>query len=305
MGPRTQKGDVGKAYDSVVSEWEQRIGDPLGYHFWSYGVFDRVIQPHADGARAILDIGCGTGAWLADQGERDGNRLLVGVDISCEMARNANKSCGCPIVVGDAERQPFRNNAFDLVVSRGDAIIQAYNPLEAFSEIHRVLMPGGRVCFEGGLSDTPFEGLCREDGEALYRKDTIRSQGVSILIIERYHLPEDLRTRAEEELGDEGFHPTNWSEAALARATSVEERHLLLGGESNIRRLLSDVGLVLEGILGTGVLGWLVSTKSLSKEVIDRLAVQADTAIEVAAALSKHTDLAKSHRVTVIANKKP
>ena len=304
MGPRTQKGDVGKAYDSVADEWEQKILDPYGYHFWSYNVFDRVIQPYADGAQVILDIGCGTGAWLADQGERNSDRLLLGIDISNEMAKRANKKCGCPIVVADAERQPFKDDIFDLIVSRGDAIIQAYNPLEAFSEVHRILMPGGRVCFEGSWSSTPFEGLCREDDETIYRKDTIRSEGeVKFLNIERYHLPNNLQTKAEKELGDEEFYPTKWPKAKLTRATSIEKRHMLVMEKGNIQRLLRGVDLVLEDIMGTGVLGWQVSTKNLSQEIIDKITMQANTAIEKAAEMSRHTDLAESHRVTVIAQK--
>ena len=303
MGLGTQKGGTGKAYDPVAAGWEEKIRDTSGYHFWSYGVFDRIIQPHADRAGTILDIGCGTGSWLADQRRRDPSRSLVGIDISHQIAKTAKSHCGCLIVVGDADRQPFKNDAFDLVVSRGDAVTQAYDPLEAFSEVHRVLVPGGRVCFEMGWSLTPFEGLCREDGEAMYRKDTIHSGDVDILIMTRYRLPGDLRTRADGELGDQEHHPTRWNAAELAKATSVEERHLLVGGESNIQRVLSGVGLTLEGIHGTGVLGWLVSTKRLPQEVIHTLATQADIAIEVAAALSRHTDPAESQRVTIIANK--
>jgi ubiquinone/menaquinone biosynthesis C-methylase UbiE len=230
MGPRSWRGDVGKAYDSVANQWKQKILDFYGYHYWSYGVFDRLIQPFADESRVILDIGCGTGNWLADQKNRKGKRVLVGIEVSREMAKYAHEESGCLIVLGDAERQPFRDEAFDFLTSRGDAITQAYDILEAFSEVYRLLKPGGFVCIEMSWGNTPFEGLCRENAEIIFRKDTILTErGVKIQCIRKYHLPVGLRDKAEEELGDEVFHQVKWSETRLAQTTSVEERQILVG----------------------------------------------------------------------------
>lgn len=127
---------------------------------------------------------------------------------------------------------------------------------------------------------------------------------MKFLNIERYHLPKNLKIKAGKELGDEEFYPTKWPEAILTRATSIEVRHILTMEEDNIQRLLRVVNLVPEDIMGTGVLGWQVSTKNFSHEEIDNMTMQADMAIEKAAEMSKHTDLAESHRVTVIAYKK-
>ncbi len=296
-----EKGDIGAEYDSVCEEWEEKILNPTGYHFWSYGVFDRMVQPHADRAGAILDLGCGTGSWLAQQGK---GRLLVGLDISLGMAREAKKASQA-IVVGDAERLPFKGDVFDLVLSRGDSITQAYDVLEAFGEVHRVLASGGRLCFEMGWGCKPFGGLILEEGEVVYRRDFILCDKVMIQALRKYHLPEDLRKKAEEELGGEPFHRTEWSEKLIAQAKRVVETHILVGSEPNVRNALKMSGLTLEGVLGTGVLGWQVSTKQLSEELIETITKCSDVAIDVAALLSSYVDLARCHRATVIASKQP
>ncbi len=298
-----QAGDVGKAYDHAAEGWDAKITDPSGYHFWAYGVFDRIVQPYADRAGSILDIGCGTGAWLADQRQRYRAKFLVGIDLSPEMVARARGSSGNVTVLGQAEYLPFKEGAFDLVVSRGDAITQAYRPLQALSEVTRVLGAGGHLCFEMAWGSIPFEGICRDDAEILYRRDTIGSHGTRVLVVKRYHLPEDLRVRAERNLGHERYQSSKWPEEWLARATSVEERHMLMGAERNVREALSIVGLCTERILGTGVMGWLVSTRHLPKAALARLATNSDTAMEAAAALSGHVDLRRSKRVTVIASK--
>jgi SAM-dependent methyltransferase len=298
-----QAGDVGKAYDHAAEGWDGKIADPFGYHFWAYGVFDKIVQPYADRAGRILDIGCGTGAWLADQRQRDRAKTLVGIDLSSEMVSRARKrSCGV-IVHGQAECLPFKEDAFNLVVSRGDAITQAYRPLQAFSEVSRVLAPGGHLCLEMAWGSIPFEGICREDADIIYRRDTIGSEDVRVLIMKRYHLPEDLRGRAERELGKERYHSTKWPERWVAKATSVEERHMLIGEEGNVKGALSGAGLSMERILGTGVMGWLFSTRRLPKGAMARLTASSDAAMEVAAALSGHIDLRRSKRVTVVATK--
>jgi ubiquinone/menaquinone biosynthesis C-methylase UbiE len=305
MGLGTQKGDVGRAYDSVAHQWQQKILNPTGYHFWSYGVFDRLIQPYADESRVILDIGCGTGDWLANQKKRDGERVLVGIDVSCEMAKRAKEMSDCIIVIGDAERQPFKDEVFDFLASRGDAITQAYDIITAFSEVYRLLKPGGRVCFEMSWGNIPFEGLCREDNETLYRKDTILTQrGVKIQSTKRYHLQGKNKCIAVEELGEEEFDQTKWPDAKLEQATHVEERHILVGEEHNIQRLITGANLVLEDILDTGILGWQISTKTLSQNEIKRITGQVGTALEEAIERTKHTNLENSHRVTVKAWKR-
>lgn len=94
----------------------------------------------------VLDIGCGTGALLSRIVESFPSTRCIGIDLAvgmCVAAREkgGGRSVG-EFVAGDAERLPFRDGHFDLVVSA--SVFQWLDSLDAaFSEAFRVLVPGG------------------------------------------------------------------------------------------------------------------------------------------------------------------
>jgi len=102
------------------------------------------VRPHM----RILDVGCGVGhfiAWLAARAPA----AYHGVDVSSASLRRARTTTpGASWVVGDAERLPYRDAAFDRVACNGAA--HHFPDLGvACAELHRVLVPGGRlVLFE-------------------------------------------------------------------------------------------------------------------------------------------------------------
>jgi len=74
----------------------------------------------------------------------------VGLDLSdavLELARENAQESGVSSRVsfekGDAEDMPFEDDTFDLVIS-GNTLHLVKNPVRMFSEIQRVLKPGGR-----------------------------------------------------------------------------------------------------------------------------------------------------------------
>jgi malonyl-CoA O-methyltransferase len=89
--------------------------------------FSRLFQQdwHAEmishvprGAREILDLGCGTGFFLAELEARHPGS--VGLDISHEMLKVSDQYVpGARLVTADAERLPFRPGAFDVVFCKG------------------------------------------------------------------------------------------------------------------------------------------------------------------------------------------
>ena len=115
------------------------------------------------GVRAILDVGCGSGAMLdsiAGQmpASYDGRPRLVGVDLSPRMLEVARRKLGAraSLTAGDAARLPFRSQVFDVALSA--SVLHFWRePRAALGEIRRVLAPGGRVAITDWCADAWIE----------------------------------------------------------------------------------------------------------------------------------------------------
>lgn len=96
-------------------------------------------------AFAMLEVGCGTGNYLAEIQSSSGCACF-GIDPSEEMLALAkSRSQKIELVKGSAERLGFPDGMFDLVYSV-DVIHHVKNRLDYFLEAARVLRPGGRLC---------------------------------------------------------------------------------------------------------------------------------------------------------------
>lgn len=100
-------------------------------------------QGQAAQAARILEIGCGTG--LFTEALRHSGAMVVGLDISWDLLHQACRNRDVRVFVGDAERLPFPDRTFDLVV--GVSVLHHLNLRAAVPEIRRVLKPGGRIAF--------------------------------------------------------------------------------------------------------------------------------------------------------------
>ena len=99
----------------------------------------------------MLDLGSGAGTdsliaarMVGEQGH------VTGIDMTQEMlakVRAAAAEMGATnveFVEGEAERLPFRDASFDIVISNG--VIDLIPDKDAvFTELYRVLAPGGRI----------------------------------------------------------------------------------------------------------------------------------------------------------------
>jgi SAM-dependent methyltransferase len=98
----------------------------------------------------VLDVGCGTGVVAITAALRGAS--VSGVDLTPELlehARENEKIAGCgPIewTEGDAERLPYPDESFDVVVSQFGHMFSP-RPDVALAEMRRVLKPGGRIAF--------------------------------------------------------------------------------------------------------------------------------------------------------------
>jgi SAM-dependent methyltransferase len=93
----------------------------------------------------VLDIGTGTGANLRML-QAQGHYNVVGLDMSdAAISYCASKGLGT-VKKGDICDLPFPNNAFSFVFAT-DVIEHVDDDEKALREIHRVLIPGGKVLF--------------------------------------------------------------------------------------------------------------------------------------------------------------
>lgn len=88
----------------------------------------------------VLDIGLGTGK-IAEVFYKK-VKYVVGIDICIDMVMQAKKYAN-KIVITSAEEMPFKDNAFDVCVSRQG--LQFMEVDKVLKQIHRVLKPNGTV----------------------------------------------------------------------------------------------------------------------------------------------------------------
>jgi demethylmenaquinone methyltransferase/2-methoxy-6-polyprenyl-1,4-benzoquinol methylase len=94
----------------------------------------------------VLDVAVGTGLVAREAlGVLGGDGLLVGLDPSAGMLRQACRHIALSGVLGVGEGIPVRDGSFDFL-SMGYALRHLSDLHVTFREFHRVLRPGGAVC---------------------------------------------------------------------------------------------------------------------------------------------------------------
>ena len=145
-------------WDTNAQEYYADYGDVLGDAdlLWCpEGLREAEAQLLGDPAelagRDVLEVGCGAaqaGRWLVSQGAR-----VTAFDVSraqLDKARELDEKTGIVVpalVQADAQRLPFRDASFDLVVSAFGAIPFVADSAATMRELARVTRPGGKVAF--------------------------------------------------------------------------------------------------------------------------------------------------------------
>jgi len=143
--------------------------------------FSRLFQQdwHAEmishvppGAERILDLGCGTGFFLAELAA--GHPGSVGLDISHDMLKVSDEYVpGARLVTGDAGRLPFRRSAFDVVFCKG-SLHHTRDHVGFLTNCREALRAGGVLIMSEPCNDNPLIRLARA---LLYRKSAHFDQG--------------------------------------------------------------------------------------------------------------------------------
>ena len=101
------------------------------------------LTSNSDNLNSILDLGCGTGAFLA-QAAASGFAKTCGVDTSPKMIAIAQKNAPtATIKLGDFTQIPWASSSFDNIVTI-EAIYYCSEPIQVLQEVVRTLKPGGR-----------------------------------------------------------------------------------------------------------------------------------------------------------------
>jgi SAM-dependent methyltransferase len=129
----------------------------------SRALYEGLIRSRSKGG-AALEYGCGQGSH-AQFMARHGASRVVGIDISDVAIETARKAAADAGVANteyrrmNAEYLEFDDNSFDLIC--GTAILHHLDLAKAYSELARVLRPGGLAVFMEPLGHNPLINLYR------------------------------------------------------------------------------------------------------------------------------------------------
>jgi SAM-dependent methyltransferase len=166
----------------------------------------------------VLDIGSGIGGTSRCLAKEFGCRV-TGIDLSddyCRVASMLTEKVGLDGLInyhrGDATNLPFEDNEFDVVWTEHVAM-NIPNKRRFYSEMHRVLRPGGTLAI--------YDVLAGSSGSVLFPVPWARTPDTSFLVS-----PEELR----ELLRDSGFTVSDWKD------TTAEAREWFVNLAERIRR---------------------------------------------------------------------
>jgi SAM-dependent methyltransferase len=179
------KSEIKKTYASVSEEPQQDFifptgrawAEDLGYPAELANVPDAAVESFAGVANPwgmgrlaagerVLDLGSGAGTDSLIAAQMVGDKgHVTGVDMTPQMlakARAAAAEMGASnieFLEAEAERLPFSDGSFDVVVSNG--VIDLIPDKDAvFSELFRVLVPGGRM----QIADVTIQNPVSDEG---------------------------------------------------------------------------------------------------------------------------------------------
>ena len=181
------RSEIRRTYASVSNDPDQEFMFPTG-RAWARDLgyppdllaripetscesFAGVANPFSLGplmpGEVVLDVGCGAGMDTLIAAQMVGHTgSVTGIDMTPDMVAKARRSTAAmgaghvTIVEGSAERLPFDDASFDVVISNG--VIDLIPDKDAvFAEITRVLRPGGRI----QLADVTIQRPVSEEGK--------------------------------------------------------------------------------------------------------------------------------------------
>jgi arsenite methyltransferase len=179
------KSEIKKTYSSVSEAPERDFVFPtgrawaedLGYPPELADVPDSAVESFAgvanpfslgrlNAGERVLDLGSGAGTDSLVASRMVGEKgHVTGIDMTPAMLARARAAAvemsatNVDFVEGEAERLPFAGESFDVVISNG--VIDLIPDKDVvFAELHRVLVPGGRM----QIADVTIQNPVSEEG---------------------------------------------------------------------------------------------------------------------------------------------
>jgi ubiquinone/menaquinone biosynthesis C-methylase UbiE len=132
-------------YDQIASKYNQRYRDnPLG------GIEKALVRLIKGGnIQSVIEIGCGTGRWLAGIAHHFPEAHLYGLDYSRGMLTEAQGRSESPeLIRGKASQLPLKAGSFDLVFCV-NALHHFDDPQEFVAQAQELLEAGGTLAIIG------------------------------------------------------------------------------------------------------------------------------------------------------------
>ncbi|MGC4944385.1 class I SAM-dependent methyltransferase [Kribbella sp. DT2] len=145
--------------------------NPQGWFGW----LGERLEPRGD----VLEVGAGTGK-LWGEVSAGGARLTL-TDASDAMCEELRRVPGAVVRRADAERLPFADASFDLVIAN-HMLYHLDDPSVALAEFARVLRPGGRLV--AALNGREHLAELLDLGPAVGRPDLLRGMVLNDLVTE-------------------------------------------------------------------------------------------------------------------------
>ncbi|MEA2042813.1 MAG: methyltransferase domain-containing protein [Bacteroidota bacterium] len=169
---------------------------------YSIQLYDHVARNFKFAGKHVLEVGSGRGGGAAFLAEYYKPKSYTGLDISkktlkfCNSKHRAVK--GLRFVKGHAEALPFKDNCFDALVNVESARVYGNIP-KFFTEVYRVLKPGGKFLFADMIKPGDIEKINKglEDaGLSLVEKINIRKNVVKALQLDTEYRKEHIHKKA-------------------------------------------------------------------------------------------------------------
>ena len=150
--PKHKAAELAKKFDYDYWDGDRRICYG-GYKYiegrWET-ISKKLIEYYSLPSKAkILDVGCGKGYLLFDILKLLPDAEVYGIDISNYAINNSKDEIKKNLIVGNANKLPFEDNFFDIVISINTLhCLEAPNLFKSLKEIERVGKHHKYICVE-------------------------------------------------------------------------------------------------------------------------------------------------------------